>query len=370
MKILIATGASGGHVFPALAVADALKQQGATCLFLFGGKKFSEPVQQAGYRIITLPAYAFSGKNIFRKLWACVGLLRAFVTTVRLILSERPSVVFGTGGYATVAAVLAAKVCGVPSVIHEQNVLPGRANRMLSRLVESVLISFAKTKKYLPHAIKKMHNVGYPVRRMVRDAKLIQRADTPLQLFITGGSQGARVLSDVMPVAVALLSPELRQQLHVVHQARPEDVARTRAAYAQAQVKNAVVESFFPDLPTHLAHAHVVVMRAGAGNIGECAFLGRASILVPLRLADSHQTYNATFAEERGAAIVLEESTFTPENVVLHVQSLLTNLERRLAMEEKARTLCEPDADKTIATHILMLAKRDVMTYATTSQTL
>lgn len=360
--VLLASGASGGHIFPALAVADALRKQGMTCVFVLGGPKFAELIQREGYAIERLPASAFNVRNPIRKAMAMArfgwGIVRAF----RLMQKHKPAVVFGNGGYATVATILAAKALGVSTVIHDSNVLPGRANRLLARLVDRILLTFEQSAVYFADAGVPMVVTGAPLRKEVLAAAGKARPKgKEFCLFVVGGSQGSRTMNDVVPDMVALMKPEERARVRVIHQARPEDVARVNAAYGKLGLAGYDVAAFFNDMPQRYVQAHVVIGRSGAGTLTEVALIGRAAIYVPLHLADNHQMLNAQVAEEAGAAVVLQPEYFTPANLLVHVRGLMRDASRLEAMEEAARGISQPDATANVAREVASAALSDVM---------
>lgn len=367
--VLISAGASGGHIFPALAVAEELRNQGASCVFVGNGTAFEKAITDAGFTLENLPASAWNVKNPIRKLWAVVNLIRAFIAAMKIVHKTRPSVVFGTGGYATVACVFAGRISGVPTMIHEQNVLPGRANRLLAGRVDKIALAFETVPGIFPPRLEKITEVlGNPVRENVLKALGGKRKDGDLfHLLVVGGSQGARILSDVVPAAIALLAPKYRKKLQVTQQARPEDVARVKAIYEGLKVTHDVAP-FYNDLPKRLIQSHLTIARAGAGTVSECALLGRAAIFVPLKLADGHQKLNAKVLTDKEASILMEEDDFTPEGLSQTLQELMNNPEMLTGMEKKALAQAKPNASKDVASAILKLSRMDVMRLATSNK--
>jgi UDP-N-acetylglucosamine--N-acetylmuramyl-(pentapeptide) pyrophosphoryl-undecaprenol N-acetylglucosamine transferase len=362
--ILIAAGASGGHLFPALAVAEELRHRGMTCVFVVGGHKFIDQVNQAGFAMEALPASAFNVRNPLRRLKAVGMLAVAWWRAMRLMQKYAPTAVFGTGGYATVATVLAAKASGVPVVLHEQNVQPGRATKFLARWADTVAVAFPNSGESLPCSRELVYEVGNPIRQHILKTLALPRQEEEgvFRLLIMGGSQGAQVLSDVVPETVALLTPEVLAKLEILHQARPEDIVRVQAGYAALPpLRRVRVVPFIEEVGEALAQAHGVIARAGTGTVVETSLAGRAAIYVPLPLADGHQLKNAQVAEEAGAAVILEQGMFSPETLLPHLQALLQDGERRQDMERAARTLFKQDATKEVANLIVKTARDDVM---------
>lgn len=356
--ILVASGASGGHLFPAISVAQELqKKNGKRPAFdvrlILGGAKFLDVVQRAGLPYVRLPAAAFNDRGPIRLMWACAKLMQGFVQALRMVMKDKPVAVFGTGGYATVALMLAAKLRGVPTIIHEQNVLPGRANRFLARIADVVVITFEESLKYLPPVCGRVVVAGTPLRQEILDAaeahKLGGKKGKMFTLLVLGGSQGARILGEVVPEMVALLPDAERKTLRVVQQVRADDVKRVRAAYEGMGLAEVVVEPFFTDMPTWYAQADLLIGRSGVGTVLECAAFGIPAIYVPLELADGHQKLNAGVAEKVLAAVVVEQAYFTPANLLVHVRAIRNDSGRLEAMSVAARTLARPDATQVVA---------------------
>lgn len=364
VQVLMASGASGGHLFPALAVAEALRAEGHSVTMVLGGRKFAELVTATGLPLVQLPAAAFNDRGVLRLAWACLRLLQGVWQAWWLLKRLRPQVVFGTGGYATVAVVLAARMWGIPVVIHEQNVLPGRANTVLAKLATKVVLTFGESQPYFsPCLAHKLVLGGMPLRQAIVEAaaKAAPKPDDGvLTLLVLGGSQGARILAEVVPEAIRMLTAEERARLRVVQQTRPEEVERVREGYASldAPLASCEVAPFFHDLPSRYAMADVLVGRSGVGTLLEAALFGLPAVYVPLELADGHQKLNAAVAEQAGAAVVLAQAYFTPANLLVQLRSLWQDGDRRRAMAAAARGLVTPDAAAKVAALVLATAKR------------
>lgn len=359
--VVIAAGASGGHLFPALAVANKLKEKGFNCLFVGRGAQFSGAIEKEGYDILELPASPWNVRNPIKKLWAVFNLFRAFVRSFKLIHHHKASVVFGTGGYATVAAVMAAKLAGVPTIIQDQNVLPGRANRFLAKWVDKVCLSYESSRHYLKYRDGVMVVTGNPIRQKVIDAKNVQRTeDGKFRLLVVGGSQGAKILSDVVPNAIKLLPYEILKNIEVTQQARPEDVVRVKNLYHASDIP-ATVESFFEKLEEGIRQSHLVIARSGASTVNEVALLGRAAIYVPLKLADGHQLQNAKVMEGAGAAIVMEQQHLTPEKLAEKLKELYEDKAFIGKMEKAAHSLADTEASSKIAAEVSRLSEEDIL---------
>lgn len=354
--VLIAAGASGGHLFPALAVAEELRGRGYTCVFVLGGGKFGHLVEAAGFKLERLPAAAFADRGPVALAVACVKLLGGLVKALRLVRRYKPIVAFGTGGYATVATLMAAKVWGVPAVIHEQNAILGRANRFLAGCVDKVLLTFEGTPMEPVKASVKV--VGTPLRAEILEARRkVRHEDGTFRILVLGGSMGARILSAVVPAMVCALPLRIRAKLVVVQQARSEDVEAVSARYKEAQLAGFEVKTFFDDMPARYVQAHVVIGRSGVGTLLEAATLGRAAIYCPHLLADNHQLRNAEVAVNAGAAVLIEQPQFTPERLGKELLGIMEDKPRLVAMEAAALTLARPTAAVDCAAEVLAVSK-------------
>lgn len=361
---IIAAGASGGHIFPALAVADELKKQGFHCIFVGRGGAFKPMIEAAGYEMKELAASPWNVKNPIKKLVAVFNLLRAFKGAFTLIHNEKACVVFGTGGYATVAAVLAAKLAGVPTIIQEQNVLPGRANRFLSKWVDKVCLSFESSRHYLRYREGVMVVTGNPIReKFIAKKGAVRTEDGSFRLLVVGGSQGAKVLSDVVPEAMNLLPYHVKKNIKVVQQTREEDKYRVKNTYHEYGVP-ARVETFFDALEDEMVNAHLVISRSGASTVNETSILGRAAIYVPLKLADAHQLLNAKAMENLGAALVMEQHLFTPEKLAEKLTELFEDRAFLAKMEKAAEGAAVVDAANRVAAEVVKLSDEDLLQLA------
>lgn len=339
---MIMAGGTGGHVFPALALAENLKQQGWRVVWL-GAKTGMEAVlvPKHGYEMAWVRFAGLRGKGVLRALVLPFSLLIAFWQSARAILRERPDVVIGMGGYISFPGGMMASFLGRPLLIHEQNSIAGLANKVLSRLADRVLQAF-------PGALRGAQVSGNPVRREIAAlaaprARYAVRVGR-LRLLVLGGSLGAQVLNETVPRALALLPEEARPE--VAHQAGEKHVDALRARYAAAGVK-AETLAFIDDMAARYGAADLVICRAGALTVAELACAGVASILVPFPYAvDDHQTSNANFLAAAGAAILLRQSELTAERLAELLRGLTR--ERLLEIAEKARALGKPDATEIV----------------------
>ncbi len=286
-----------------------------------------------------------------------VGVLVA----LRLIRRLKPAAVVGFGGYPTVPPLLAASLLGVPSILHEQNAVLGRANRFLSRRVTCIAAGFPDPGGVAPNLKAKLRYTGNPVRPAVLKAAQTPYpdfADGRLKALVTGGSQGARVMSEVVPAALAKLSAEERSRLTLVLQARGEDRARASEDCAKLGFAAEIAE-FFPDLPARIAAAHLVVARAGASTVSELAVIGRPAILVPYPHAlDQDQAANAALLAKDGAATVVRQSDFTPQALAAMLRAALADPAALQAKAAAARRAGVPDAAERLAALVEEIARR------------
>lgn len=342
---LIAAGGTGGHMFPAQALAEVLLAQGWRVKLSTDdrGARYAGGFPDAVTREI-VPSATTARGGITGKLSAPFKIASGVLAARKAFGRERPDVVVGFGGYPTIPAMSAAFTMGIPRMIHEQNGVMGRVNSAFAKRVNKVACGIWPTA--LPPGVDAIHT-GNPVRQAVMDragAPYIPPAEGALNLLVIGGSQGARVLSDTVPAAVAALPEDLRARLHVAHQARAEDHDRVTAAYAQAGI-NADVQPFFDDVPQRLLDCQLVISRAGASSVADITAIGRPSILIPYAAAvGDHQSANARPLADAGAAIVLPESVLDADSLTRDIAAILSNASRASDMAGAARALGRPDA--------------------------
>ena len=357
--VLLAAGGTGGHLFPAEALADALKRRGIIVDLATDERATRYGHDFPARDTHVIPSATIRGRDPFSlaKTGALLGV--GAMKSLRLLRRIKPVAVVGFGGYPTLPPVLAATLRRIPTVIHDANAVMGRANRMLAPRVTAIATSFPGIKLDAALAAKAT-TTGNPVRPMVLAAAqqpyLAPAPGGTFNLLITGGSQGARVMADVVPGAIEAIAPELRARLSVVQQARGEDETRVREAYARLGVK-AEVAPFFSDLPARIAAAHLVVSRSGASTVAELAAIGRPSILVPLPHAlDQDQLANATVLANAGGAIVLKQDDFTPARLAGAVAAVAADADKLSAMAAAAKSAGVPNAAERLADLVLRVA--------------
>jgi UDP-N-acetylglucosamine--N-acetylmuramyl-(pentapeptide) pyrophosphoryl-undecaprenol N-acetylglucosamine transferase len=357
--IVLTAGGTGGHVFPAEALARALAARGYRLALVTDRRGTSYQGALAQIETHRLPVTTLAG-SIVQRLRGGLDLALSTMRARSLLRRLRPAVVVGFGGYPSLPAMFAAGQLGISTAIHEQNAVLGRANRLLVRRVSAVATSFPQV-RYLPETVAgRVSLTGNPVRPAViglpRDGYEALGPDGRLRVLVTGGSQGARIFSDVVPAAVMSLPAEQRARLAIVQQCRPEDIENARGTYETADV-SAELATFFEDLPARLAQASLVICRAGASTVAELTVIGRPALLVPYPYAtDDHQRANAAALTAAGAGWMIPNAEFTPEALAARLASLLADPAPLGAAAAAARALGRPDAAERLADVVMRLA--------------
>ncbi len=313
--VLVAAGGTGGHLFPAEATSAVLRARGLEVELVTDARASKYGGSFPARAIHEIAAATPSGKSPLERARAALVLAAGTFQAWRLIRRTRPAAVLGFGGYPTVPPILAASLSGVPTILHEANAVMGRANRFLAPRVDVVAKGFDALGGVGAAVAAKARRTGNPVRPMVLEAARLAFPAFDggrLRLLVTGGSQGARIMSDIVPAAIELMPEQARRKLVLVQQARGEDLARVRETYARLGI-DAEVEPFFADLPMRIASSHLVIGRAGASTVSELAVIGRPAVLVPLPHAlDQDQAANASQFAACGAGTVIEQTAFSP----------------------------------------------------------
>ncbi len=346
--VMLAAGGTGGHLFPAFALAEELGRLGYAVHLVTDMRGDRYGTGFPARAVHQVPSATLVSKSPLGLARTGLTLARGVMAARKLMKDVRPAVVVGFGGYPSFPPLMAARQLGIPSMLHEQNAVLGRANKMLARRVDAIATSFERTKFLDGELIKKARFTGNPVRSIVVEAAHQPYppldAGLPFQLLVFGGSQGARYFSDVVPPALELLPAHLKAKLNVVQQAREEDVARVTTAYAQAGI-SADIAPFFKDLPARMAASHLVIGRAGASSVAELTVIGRPSILVPLpHSLDNDQLQNATQLAELGGAWCIEQKTLSPERLAGEVAQLMEGGAALVEAAHCARQQGRPDA--------------------------
>jgi UDP-N-acetylglucosamine--N-acetylmuramyl-(pentapeptide) pyrophosphoryl-undecaprenol N-acetylglucosamine transferase len=357
--ITLAAGGTGGHMFPAEALARELLRRGWPVALVTDrrGQAFGDRVP--GVALHRIRAGRFDG-GLVGKIAALAEIALGTFEAARLLRSLAPAAVVGFGGYPSVPTMLAATRLGLPTLLHEQNALLGRANRLVASRVRRIATSFTEIAGVRAADRARIVETGNPVRPAVSALRgtpySFPEASSSFQLLVTGGSQGARILSAVVPAALARLPAALRQRFTVMQQARPEDVETVRRSHATHGV-TAEVAAFFDDIPARLARAHLVICRAGASTVAELAVMGRPAILVPYRhAAEDHQSANARSFAATGAAWVMSETEFTPTLLAERLEALVAAPAQLAVAAAAAYRLGRPDAAARLADLVIAAA--------------
>lgn len=354
--ILLAAGGTGGHMFPAQALARELLARGRTVALVTDrrGRAFGDILPEV--TVWRIRAAAPTG-GLVGKARALAELALGTLQAQRLVARLRPAAVVGFGGYPSVPALIAAQRAGMPTVLHEQNAVLGRANRLLAGGARTIATSFPSVAQVKAGDRAKLVRTGNPVRPAILDTRDLPYPQTdtsaPVELLVTGGSQGARVFSEVVPAALARLPENLRGRIRLSQQARPEDLDAARDALARTGVA-ADVRDFFRDMPDRLARCHLAITRAGASTVAELTAAGRPVILVPYpHAADDHQTANAQAVADAGGAWLMPQPSFTPEALASRLEALLTMPATLTKAAAAARAWGAPDAAIRLADLVL-----------------
>lgn len=349
---ILAAGGTGGHMMPAHALAEELRSRGHSVVLVTDERGALIPGLFAEVPVHVLPAGRMT-RNPIALLRAADGVRRGRARAISLMRDERPAAVIGFGGYPAFPTVLAAVALGVPIVLHEQNAVLGRVNRLVVRFARALATSAPDTSRVPGSVADRVVLVGNPVRDEV--LRLRERPFPPLdtdgvfRVLVTGGSQGASVLSDVVPEGLGMLPEHFRTRLQVVQQVRPDEIDGVRDRYRRLGIP-AELATYLPDLPEQLGRAHLVIGRAGASTVSELTAAGRPAILIPYPAAtDDHQTANAREMVAAGGARVIPQDRFTPSELARQMQALGLNPDALTLAAAKARGCGRPDATRRLA---------------------
>src|SRR3954467_1511250 len=360
--ILLAAGGTGGHLFPAEALGVELIKRGFRVRLATDARalRYSGLFSKENDNIDVVPSETVRGRNPLSLARTAIMLGYGTAVALKLVRRLKPAAVVGFGGYPRVPPLLAAKLLGVPGIIHDANAVLGRANRFLSSRVNAIATSLPGVLDRDPSLAGKTTTVGTPMRPAILAAAAINYASPEpngaLRVLVVGGSQGARVMSDIVPRAIEKLEPALWSRLVLTQQVREEDMARVRAVYDRLKIA-AELAPFFSDLPVRLASSHLVVSRSGAGTVAELAAIGRPSILVPLPGAiDQDQFANAGVLSQVNGGLRIAQSEFTPDRLASEISALAAEPARLAAMAASARAVGRLDAAERLADVVTKVA--------------
>ncbi len=344
---VLMAGGTGGHLFPAMALAQELNRRGHQVHLATDERVQAYGGDFPAKQVHIIPAATPSLRNPVKFAGAGFTILRGIVRSFFMLREVRPDGVVAFGGYPCFPPFLAASLMGIPGLLHEQNAVLGRANRALARFAKKLAVQFEQTRGAEKFDLETIVT-GNPVRDVVQEfaGAPFPAVDesAPLRLLVFGGSQGARVFSDVVPVAISALPEEVKKRLLVTQQCRPEDLERVTGVYREARI-NVELASFFDDLPRRMAASHLVIARAGASSISELGVIGRPAILVPLPGSlDQDQRANATLMEAAGGGWLVDQDTLSPQSLGKRLAHLLQAPELLETAARKARSVGRPDA--------------------------
>ena len=348
--LMIGGGGTGGHIYPAIAIAQEFMARGGDRRVIFVGTQYGLEktiVPRAGFPLEFISVGGLKGKGLLELIKNIFRLPVGFVQAWRLVGKHRPTVALGVGGYSSGPVLLAAKLRGVPTAIHEQNAFPGVANRALARFVKAAAVAFADAGPRLKRTDAVV--TGNPIRKefFAAGGRRLATGDRK-RLLIFGGSQGSHVLNEAMTSALLFLAP-LRDRLDIVHQTGLKEVEIVKQAYRASAFVNARVVAYLDPIVDEITAADLVVCRAGAMTIGELAAIGRAAIFVPFAAAtNNHQELNARVVEKAGGGVVITEAQLTPERLASAITEIVNDPQRVTRMGAGAHSLAAADATKKI----------------------
>jgi len=357
--LVIAAGGTGGHMFPAQALAEAMLAKGWRVKLSTDerGARFTGGFPKE-VTIETLASATFARGGFAAKLMVLPRIVSGALGAMRANRRDRPDIVVGFGGYPSIPAITAAYLMRLPRMVHEQNGVLGRVNEVFSRGSRVQAVACGTWPTEVKGPVRKVHT-GNPVRAAILDragAGYIPPGDYPMSILVTGGSQAARVLSKVVPAAIAALPDTLRNHLRISHQARPEDLSEVEAFYAASGIR-ADVRTFFNDMPNRISEAQLIVARSGASTVADIAVIGRPAIFVPLAAAiRDEQTANARALVEAGGALLIREADLDPKALSEHMAAILSDPARATKMASAALSCGMPDATQRLVSLVQELA--------------
>ncbi|MDC0073257.1 undecaprenyldiphospho-muramoylpentapeptide beta-N-acetylglucosaminyltransferase [Alphaproteobacteria bacterium] len=354
-NIFLATGGTGGHIYPAEALARELLDRGYKPILITDKRGSLFHCRDKFIKNYIIMAGNFSNKSFLRKLIEGFKIIFGILEARKLIKQFEPRLIIGFGGYSSLPTMIAGSRSGIITIIHEQNAVLGKVNKFLSSYVDWIALSFMQTKKIPKKLNKKCFMAGNPIRLSVlknRKSYTVPKGSEKIKLLIIGGSQGANILSEIIPKAILNLPSLLRQKIEVTQQCRKEDLASVSDLYKNTEVDNKTF-TFIDNIGEVLSHSHLVISRSGASSIFEIASLGIPSILIPYKLSkDNHQFYNAKFLEDFGAAWIIDEDNFTVNFLKDQLNILFSNFELLSNAASAASKIQISNATKELANNI------------------
>ena len=366
VKILIAAGGSGGHIFPAVALAEELrlKDGSAEILFVGSDKALDRRIfEKEGFEYRLLSANSLPYRVSFNTLLFFLKLSIDIFRSLMIIMRYKPEAIVGFGGYVSAPVIAAAYILGIPRMVHEQNAVPGRANAMLFRFADRIAVSFEETKKYLGAYAKKAVFTGNPIRAsLLKDdragnIKKLGLDPRKFTILVIGGSQGAHNLNKAFLLSLSKIDEDIRRSLQIIHITGVTDYGWANAAYKELSIEHRV-HSFLDRIEEAYSASDLVVTRSGASAIFEIAYFGRPMILIPYPFALSHQSETARIFSTRGAAVEIDEKDLSPDLMKEKIEELLKDRNKLSEMGESARRMSVPDSSRSLAEAVLNIRKR------------
>lgn len=362
MNVILAAGGTGGHMIPAHALAAELRARGHAAALITDERGARIPGLFDGVPVHVLPAGRLGGGPIGMAR-AALAVLKGRKQAKALMREFRPDAVVGFGGYPAFPTLLAASALGIPTVLHEQNAVLGRVNRLLAGDADAIATAYDEIDRLKPRHRRKVVLVGNPVRESVArlgEAPLPPFDEiAPLKILVTGGSQGASILGQIVPSGLGALEPSIRHRLQVVQQCRPDDIDAVRAVYAEHRIP-AELTTYIVDMPAKIGEAHLIIGRSGASTIAELTAAGRPAILIPLPSAtDDHQTANAREMARAGGARMIPQSEFTPEALARQVEALVADPQALANAAARALSVGRPRAASDLADLVERIANKE-----------
>ena len=346
--LCFAAGGTGGHVVPAATVADLMAKRGYNIHVLTDTRalKFMSAFPGTGYT--TIASGGWVGESMMRRLQSALLLLYGIWQSRRVLGKLKPAALVGFGGYPTLPPLIAAWTLGIPTLLHEQNTVMGLANRIASRFAKRIALSFDTT--HTPAKPDKIITTGNPIRADIAAVPPYKRPNSGYKILVFGGSQGAKILSDIVPAAIATLPVEMRSKISLTLQAREEDHEEACQTLSSAGLRSFYIQAYLNPIAAFMADAHLLICRSGATTVAEVAAAGRPAIFIPLPShTDNQQTLNTAALKQIGSAISLEESHLSVENLRDQLHTLLQDPNRLATMATAARSMAKPEAAEKVA---------------------
>ncbi len=357
MRIIIAGGGTGGHVFPAISIAEEILLRNSNNKVLFiGTEKGIERniIPQLGYDIEFINSGGLIGKNLLQKLIGITSAFNGIISSINILRKFKPDIVLGVGGYASGPTVLSAFLSFIPTAICEQNSIPGFTNRILSKFVKKIFVTFEDSKKFFPPG--KTVVTGNPIRSNLKSTKpQINKSNNNYNIFVLGGSQGAKILNKIVPLSLMKLNVN---NINIIHQTGSNDYSEVVKAYENSKI-NAEVYKFIDNISEIYEKTDLIICRSGAGTLSEITAKGIPSILIPFPFAaHDHQLLNARYLEKNGAAIVIEESKLS-ENMLSEQLKDILNKDKLEILSDNSKKLGRPQAATDIVNQIEILIRKN-----------